>query len=119
MAEALRYNALAFALEPVAIAVLCTNLRPGRTGHIAVNARHGQAALNNALGAFLLDNFRIYQFDHFLGLLVHIQQHDNAAQDAHLRCCQTNAAGVLERLTHIVDQRMQAVVKLLYLAAVL
>ena len=103
MAEALRYNALAFALEPVAKTVLCANLRPGRTGHIAVNARHGQAALNNALGAFLLDDFRVYQLDHLLRLLVHIQQHDNAAQNADLRCRQTNAAGVLERFAHIVD----------------
>ncbi len=52
VAEALRYNALALTLEPVAIAVLCANLRPGRTGHIAVNARHGQAALDNALEPF-------------------------------------------------------------------
>ena len=119
VAEALCDDALALALEPVAEAVLCADLRPCRTGHIAVNARNGQAALYDALRAALLDDLGVDQLDHLLRVLVDVEEHDDAAQDANLRGGKADTARVFQRLAHIVDQYMQAVVELFDRTAVL
>ena len=76
------------------------------------NARNGQAALYDALRAALLDDLGVDQLDHLLRVLVDVEEHDDAAQDADLRGGKADAARVFQRLAHIVDQYMQAVVEL-------
>ena len=67
----------------------------------------------------LLDDLRVYKLDHFLRVLVDVEQHDDAAENADLRRRQTDTARVFERFAHIVDQHMQTVVELFYRTTVL
>ena len=73
----------------------------------------------DALRAALLDDLGVDQLDHLLRVLVDVEEHDDAAENADLRGGKADAARVFQRLAHIVDQYMQAVVELFDRTAVL
>ena len=60
------------------------------------------------------DDLRVHQLDDVLVLVHH---HAHTAQHAHLRGSQTHAAGIQQRLLHVVDQRVQALIELRHRAA--
>ena len=108
MAEATGSNPLVLHLEPLAVTVLRLDTHHIGAGHLAVFPGYAEAALQRRLLPFGIDDLRVDQLD---DLVVLVQHDTNAAQDTHLRGCQTHAAGFLQRFRHIVQQRMQPVVE--------
>jgi hypothetical protein len=107
MAEAAGGQFLTLGLVPVTETVLGTNLGIVRTLHQTVLTGNTQAALGANLLTVGLHQGGIDQFQHFLAV---VNQY-NTAQNAHLRSSQTDTAGILQGLMHIVQQLVQLGIK--------
>ena len=114
VAEAAGGDALVLHLEPLAVTIL--RLDPHHIGarHFAVFAGNAEAAFQRRLLALGVDDLRIDQFN---DLVILVQYDADSAQNAHLRSGQTHAAGFLQRLRHVVQQRVEPVVELCHGAA--
>jgi hypothetical protein len=77
---------------------------------------NGEAALLCLLLAGKGDDAGI---DQLKDLTLDAFDHDNAAENAHLRCGKADAVGVMHGIDHIVDQGMKTGVKFFYGAAFL
>ena len=80
----------------------------------AVLARNAQAAFKARLLALSLDDLGVDELD---DLALRVLHDADAAQDTHLRGGETHAAGLGQRVSHVVEQLMEAGVEFGHRAA--
>ena len=122
VAECARRQAVPLDLEPLAVTILRAHLHIVRARNDAVLIRHAQAALGADLLTRRLNDHGVDELNHILVLFVgdvRFQHDDGAAQHADLRRGKADTVGLGQRLAHIVEQHVQAGIKVLDLVAVL
>ena len=108
VAEAAGGQPLVLRLEPVAVTVLGADADDVGPRHLAVFPGDAEAALQAGLLPLGVDDLRVNELDE---LVVLVQHHAHTAQHAHLGRGQAHAAGVLQRVRHVVQQRVEAAVE--------
>ena len=109
VAETAGGQTLVLHLKPVAVAILSADADDLRPRDLAVFPGNTEAALQAGLLTLSTDDLRIHQLDE---LILLVQHHAHAAQHAYLRGGQAHAAGVLQRVSQIIQQHVQAVIEL-------
>ena len=64
-----------------------------------------------------LQHLGVDRLDHLLRVLVDVEEHDDAAQDADLRRGKADAAGLFQCFRHVVEQFVESVVEFRHRAA--
>ena len=109
VAEAAGGDVLILDLEGRAVAVLRAHAHGVGTGDNAPASGQAQAALQAGLLALSLDDLGVHELDDLALAVLHDA---HAAQDADLRRGKPDAAGLLQRFTHIVQQQVQTLIEL-------
>ena len=114
VAEAAGGQALVLRLKPVAVPVLGTDTDDIGPRHLAVFPGDTEAALQAGLLALGVDDLRVDQLDE---LVILVQHHAHTAQHTHLGRGQAHAAGLLQRVRHVIQQRAETAVEVGHRAA--
>ena len=112
--EAAGRQCLILHLEKCAVPVLSPDPHRVGTGHHAILSRNAEAALQAGLFAVGGDDLGVHQFN---DLVILVHHHAHPAQNAHLGCGQTYAAGIQQRVLQVVQQRVEPTVELRHRAA--